>query len=123
MVQEPRRVGQPRVSSKSFTATGTPSSGDSGADFIQRASDDCACAKVAGSSIRQKALTLPSSEAMRPNKALTTSTGEVSRLAKAAARRGAFQCQNSDMLEMRLETRQRVLNHAALLAEGKPHIG
>src|SRR5579872_3407644 len=37
MVREPRKVGQPRVRNKSLTAIGTPSSGESGAFFIQRA--------------------------------------------------------------------------------------
>jgi len=40
----PRRVGQPFVTRRSFTATGTPSSGDSGSPASQRASDASAIA-------------------------------------------------------------------------------
>src|ERR1700690_3522759 len=41
-VREPRNVGQPLVMSKSFTATGTPSSVDTGSRASQRASDPSA---------------------------------------------------------------------------------
>ena len=59
-VSEPRRVGQPLVSRRSFTATGTPSSGDKGSPAIQRASDSSAICIVAAASITQKALTFAS---------------------------------------------------------------
>src|SRR5665213_3955324 len=55
-VSEPRRVGQPLVTSKSFTATGTPSSGDCGSPSIQRFSDASACASDVSASITQKEL-------------------------------------------------------------------
>ena len=97
MVRDPRKVGQPRVSRMSFTATGTPSSGESGASFAQRSSEARACAKVVASSIRQKALTLASSLAIRASSDLATSTGESSALSNAADRRGAFHCQSSAM--------------------------
>ncbi len=38
-VREPRRVGQPFVSRRSFTATGTPSRGESGSPASHRDSD------------------------------------------------------------------------------------
>src|SRR5215475_9938007 len=97
MVRDPRKVGQPRVSSKSLIATGTPSSGDSGAPFSQRSSEACAWSKLVPSSIRQKELTFPSSFLTRERSAAATSTGEISLAAKAADNCGAFQCQGSDI--------------------------
>src|SRR3984957_16629201 len=123
MVREPRKVGQPRVRNRSLIATGTPSSGESGVFVIQRASAARACSRVVGSSIRQKALVFLSSVAMRARSTRATSTGEVSCTAKAFDSRGAFHCQSSVMLEMPFETRQRFLDHIALLAEGEAHIG
>src|SRR5512147_2144610 len=46
IVFEPRRVGQPRVSSRSLIEAGTPSSNPFGAPFFQRASDSLALASA-----------------------------------------------------------------------------
>ena len=83
-VSDPRRVAQPLVSRRSLTATGTPSSGDSGSPASHRSSEASACLSVVGASIRQKALTCASSASMRPRRAPTTSTGESSFEANAA---------------------------------------
>src|SRR5262249_36047495 len=51
-VREPRSVGQPLVSRMSLTATATPSSGEAGAPFRQRASEARASASAAARSTR-----------------------------------------------------------------------
>src|SRR5579871_2303129 len=55
-VFEPRRVGQSLVRRRSLTATGTPSSGDSGSPPSQRDSDCSACARETSGSRWQKEL-------------------------------------------------------------------
>jgi hypothetical protein len=75
---EPRSVGQPLVSSRSLTATGTPSSGPAGSPRPQRASEARASARAAPSSTRQNAFSSPS-DRMWPSIASVTSTGDSSR--------------------------------------------
>ena len=58
IAREPRSVGQPRVTSRSLIATGTPSSGPAGSPRLQRASEARASACAASASTRQNALTV-----------------------------------------------------------------
>ena len=53
MVSEPRSVGQPLVSSRSLTETGTPSSSPAGSPACHRCSDSFADASASSSRTRQ----------------------------------------------------------------------
>ena len=73
---EPRSVGQPWVTSRSLTPTGTPSSGPAGSPRAQRASDARAPVSAASASTRQNALSSPSRSSIRASAASASSTGE-----------------------------------------------
>ena len=78
-VLEPRRVGQPRVRSRSLIDAGTPSSNPFGSLFRHRASDSLALASAAFSSTRQKQFNTGLSLSMRASTARVASTGEAFR--------------------------------------------
>ena len=78
VVVEPRRVGQPIVSSMSLIDVGTPSSGPRGSPACQRASDSFADASAASASTRQNALTSRSNRSIRSSASRVACTGEIS---------------------------------------------
>ena len=74
MILLPRRVGKPATFSRSFTVTGTPSSGPSGRPAAQRASLSPACIRARGFSAA-KAFTQGLYRATRSVTAFRVSTG------------------------------------------------
>ena len=75
-VFEPRRVGQPRVRSRSLIDAGTPSSWPMGAFLSQRCSDCFAFCIACFLSTRQNAFRIGLSRSTRSSTARVTSTGE-----------------------------------------------
>src|SRR3954447_9242025 len=79
VVCEPRRVGQPRVISRSLIEVGTPSSAPIGSPRRHRSSDAAAAVTAPSASTRQNALTGGSAAAIRSSTARVASTGDTDR--------------------------------------------
>jgi len=75
---DPRKVGQPRVSSRSLIDSGTPSNGLNGDFACQRRSDSAAAPSADSSSTRRNALSSPSCAAIAAKAARTAAIGESS---------------------------------------------
>ena len=75
---EPSRVGQPLTLVVSLIEVGTPSRGDSGSPFCQRASEARAAARAPSASRRTRKLRCGCRRSARFSVLSTTSTGESS---------------------------------------------
>src|SRR5690606_18569367 len=85
MAREARWVGQPSVSSRSLTLSGTPSRRPSGVPACQRRSELRAAASAPSRSTRQKAFNCSFSRSIWPRADSVASTGESRLLRKASS--------------------------------------
>src|SRR3954454_17007794 len=99
-MREPRRVGNPRISTRSLIVTGTPSSGPSGAPSRQRRSAARAASSAPSRSMTQNAFSFGCSASARSSNASTASTGDSALVRYSSTRSSAEAKAMSDALVM-----------------------